>query len=53
MHEYDFYLSQFNYYKDKDLNQVDPQVTARTAQSKKKFPSLYEAMAASLKDKFA
>lgn len=34
MHEYDFYLSLFDYYKDKNTHQVDPIQSARTDEAK-------------------
>ncbi len=40
MQDYDFYLNLFEYYKDKDIHQVDPIQSARTEENKKQFPNL-------------
>jgi hypothetical protein len=49
MHEYDFYLSLFDYYKDKNTHQVDPIQSARTDEAKLQFPHLQNVVAAGLK----
>ena len=49
MHEYDFYLSLFDYYKDKNTHQVDPIQSARNDEAKLQFPHLQDVIAAGLK----
>ena len=51
LHEYDLYLQLFNHYKDEDLDQLDQSQRQMIEQSKKKFPTIQEALAASLKNK--
>ena len=51
LHEYDLYLQLFNYYKDEDLDQLDQSQRQMIEQSKKKFPTIQEALAASFKNK--
>ena len=48
MHEYDFYLNLFDYYKDKDIHQVDPMQSARTHENKKQFPNLQNVISGAI-----